>query len=333
MDRDVWTLLEVENKKIKSTSVALIDEGRILSDQLGGELNAIMFGQRVEGIEQMPETYGIKNIFVFCEESLEVYNPNAYARLLTDVVSQYKPYLFLAAASSLGSDLMPRVATKLKAPLVTNCVEIRVNENMEFIKPVQNGRLCATVICKTKATKIATINPNVLTVSEKMNPEHFANLVEIEAGTEENLDPIHVIGILKADHRTIDISEAEIIVAVGRGIGAKENFGMIQTFADRIQAAIGGTRPVIDAGILPFERQVGQTGKVVSPKLIIMCGISGAMEFMKGIENARTTIAINIDRQAPVFRSVDLGIIGDLNLLIPQMIARIDEGRNQSSKK
>ena len=135
---------------------------------------------------------------------------------------------------------------------------------------------------------------------------------------------------MKADHRTIDIGEAEVIVAVGRGIGQKETLKIIEAFADRIEAAIGGTRPVIDAGFLPYERQIGQTGKMVSPKLVVMCGISGAMEFMKGIEGAGTKIAINLDRQAPIFKSVDFGIVDDLKALIPSIVSHIDRRANQT---
>lgn len=332
-NRDVWVLLEAEDRKIKATSIALMDEGKRLSIQLGGKLHAVMFGQKTEGIEQIAGAHGADPLYILYQEAQNHYGPHIYQRSLVEILLKNKPFLFLAAASSFGSNLMPRVAAQLHAPLVTNCVEIRVQENIEFIKPVQNGRLHATVICKTDQTKMATVSPTILTTPEEKKEPKTAEVLEIKMNGGEDSDPIHIEGFLKADHQTIDINEADVIVAVGRGIGVKETFKMIEAFADRMQAAIGGTRPVIDAGILPYERQIGQTGKMVSPKLVVMCGISGAMEFMKGIEGAGTKIAINLDRQAPVFRSVDLGIVGDLNTLIPSIVAHIDRKADQTKRE
>jgi electron transfer flavoprotein alpha subunit len=219
-----------------------------------------------------------------------------------------KPLLFLAAASSFGSHVMPGLQPTPCA-FVTNCVEIKVQEHIEFVKPVQNGRLHATVTCRTNQTMMATVNPKVLTTPEEKKGTMVAEVVEIKSNEEEDADPIQVEGFLKADHRTIDINEADVIVAVGRGMGAKENFKMMQEFADRIQAAIGGTRPVIDAGILPYERQIGQTGKLVSPKLVVMCGISGAMEFMKGVESAGTKVAITDRRHLCLNHDLGMWVI------------------------
>ena len=303
-----------------------MDEGRRLSSQLGGELHAIMFGQQIKGVDQWVGEHGVHRLSLVHGEALKDYVPDLYERFLIEILLKSQPYLFLAAATSLGSDLMPRVAAKLKSPLVTNCVEILVKEDVEFIKPVQNGRLHATVVCKGTGIRMATLHPKVLTVSEAKKETAVAQVEEIKAVIEEEA-PIRVTGFLKADHRTIDIGEAEVIVAVGRGMGPAENFERVEKFSDELQAAIGGTRPVIDAGILPFERQIGQTGKMVSPKLILLCGISGAMEFTKGIENAGTKVAINIDRQAPVFKSVDFGMIADLNTLIPKVLGRVEERR------
>jgi electron transfer flavoprotein alpha subunit len=171
---------------------------------------------------------------------------------------------------------------------------------------------------------MVTVDPNSLTIAKEEREPKIAEVTERRPAPEADRLSIRVTGFLRADHRTIDISEAEIILAIGRGMGSRENFPMIQEFADRIGGAIGGTRPAVDAGILPFERQIGQTGKAVAPKLIVMCGISGAMEFTKGIEDARTKVAINIDRQSRVFKSIDLGIVGDLNRIIPQIIEHID---------
>ena len=165
-NRDVWVLLEAEDKKIKGTSIALIDEGKRLSIQLGGKLHAMMFGQKGEGIEQIVGAHGADQLHVLYQETPSQYWSNICEKSLIEHLPKNKAFLFLAVASSFGSNLMPRVAAQLKAPLVTNCLEIKVQENIEFIKPVQNGRLHATVICRTGQTQMATVNPSVLTTPE-----------------------------------------------------------------------------------------------------------------------------------------------------------------------
>ena len=157
-----------------------------------------------------------------------------------------------------------------------------------------------------------------------------AELSELKKLPAEKASPVKVTGFLKADHRTIDITEAEIIVAIGRGLGSKENLRAIESFADQIGAAIGGTRPMVDEGILPYERQIGQTGKRVSPKLIFLFGISGATEFVQGVANAGTSVAINIDSQSPILKSVDLGIVGDLNVLTPKIVQHLSKAMKRA---
>lgn len=324
INRDIWVLLEAEDNKITTPSLALLDEGRRLSREMGSELQAVMFGPKLDEIDKLASSRGVSQLYLFCNRVVHQYSPELYSRLLAQLLSQRKPYLFLAPATSVGSDLMPRVAGMLKAPLVMNCVEVRVQENMgvNLIKPVQNGRLHATVAYNNENVIIhmATLTPDVLTDSREAEESNISKIAEIDTGMEEDDSLVCVTGFLKADHRIIDIGEAEIIVAVGRGIETKENLQMIQELADRIGAAIGGTRPLVDAGILPFERQIGQTGRSISPKLAIICAISGAIEFSKGIERATTKIAINKDREAPIFRKVDLGIVADVDDLVPKII-------------
>ncbi len=331
-NNDIWVLLETEDKRLGSYCTGLIHQGKILSDKRGGELYAVLIGPHMDGITSLLGTQGVKHLFHCRDDALADYIPETYGYLVTDLLLKYKPYLLLSAATSLGSDLMPRVAAKLKAPLVTNCIEIRADGNTEFIKPVQNGRLHATVVCRTDGTRMVTMSPEVLMVAEEVNLPQTAQVTEITASVAEVPTRIRFRAFLKADHKTIDIKEAEFVIAIGKGIGKKENVPIYERFADQIAAAIGGSRPIVDVGILPFERQVGQTGKEISPKLVVLCGISGSVYFTKGIEGARTKIAINTDRNASVFRDVDLGIVADVNMLIPKFIDYINRKTKKISK-
>lgn len=324
MNKDVWVLLEVAHNKLESYSIALAHEGKRLSDDLGGKLCAVMIGPRIERMERIVGEHGVTHLFYACVERLTHYDPEIFERLLSELLLKHKPCLFMSAATSLGSDLMPRLAAKMRSPLVTNCIEIKAQQEIEFVRPVQNGRLHATVVCKANATKMATVSPEVLILAEEISLPQVAEVTQFTSEIGETPPRVRVTGFLKADPRTIDINEAEFVVAIGKGIGPKDNLSIYQEFADRIGAAIGVTRPVVDDGILPFDRQIGQTGKDISPKLLVMCGISGAIEFTKGVEWARTKIAINTDRKAPIFKTVDLGILGDVNTVVPKLIEFIN---------
>jgi electron transfer flavoprotein alpha subunit len=215
---------------------------------------------------------------------------------------------------------------------VTNCLEVKASDDLTFIKPIQNGRLHSTLTCWVEGTRMATVNPDAFVETQNKPFEKVCQTheFEIDPGAYSDALSIRVTGFQKADHRTIDIGEAETILAVGKGLGPIENFDKVKEFADQIGAAIGGTRPMVDAKILPYERQIGQTGKRVAPKLIFLCGISGAIEFVTGIEKAGTKLAINNDRDAPIFRSIDLGIVGDLNAVLPRIIDHLNRAKPNS---
>jgi electron transfer flavoprotein alpha subunit len=190
---NVWVLLEAEDKKIRSSSLALIDEGKRLSDQLGGELCGIMLSPGFDRVDEAVGIHGADKLYLFHEGTAKYHNPNKYRGLLTKVLLKHKPYLFLAAATLFGSDLMPRVAAKLKAPLITNCVEIKIKGNVEFIKPVQKKRLHATIICKTDGIQMATIDPRVLKLSEEKRRLKTAKITEIVEEISDEQSPIRMV--------------------------------------------------------------------------------------------------------------------------------------------
>jgi electron transfer flavoprotein alpha subunit len=328
VNKDIWVLLEAEDGKLSPPSVALMEEGASLARECGGRLHGVYLGPAVEGLGREVGARGAIELHVCLDEALRQYDPFMYEHLLLGLLKARAPRLLLALSSSLGSDLLPRLAFKLGAPLVTNCADIDVAQDGEllFVRPVHNGRLFATVRATGEGPGMAIFLPQRLAIAgDVAAPEAEATITPIDRVPIRNVPPLKVTGFVKADHRTIDITEAEIIVAVGRGVGSKENLAAVASFADRIGAAIGGTRPMVDAGILPYERQIGQTGKRVAPKLIFLFGISGATEFVQGIANAGTSVAINIDPQSPVFKAVDLGIVGDLNALTPRILRHIGE--------
>jgi electron transfer flavoprotein alpha subunit len=323
-NKNIWVLLEAEKNKLGSYCIGLIQQGKTLSETCGGNLHAVYIGPDIATLDQQVGVLGVKHLFRHCDETLSDYSPEVYEHLLTALLLKYEPYLLLSAATSLGSDLLPRVAAKNRFPLITNCIEIKVDGDPEFIKPVQNGRLRATILCATNGTRMATLSPDGLIADQEARFTQPAQVTEIKADLGKVPTRIRFKGFLKADHKSIDLREAEFVITIGKGIGEKENFPTYERFSDKIGAAIGGSRPVVDAGILPFERQVGQTGKEISPKLVILCGISGSVYFTKGIEGAGKKIAVNTDSKAAILKDADLGIVADVNSLVPEFIEYIN---------
>ena len=327
-EKEIWVILEAEGKKINRHSIALLKEGDRIARAVSGKLHALFVGPPIENLVQEAGSHGVSHFHACIDERLGVYHPLGYEQAMLTLLDNRCPYLLLALTSSIGSDVMPRLSYNLGAPLVTNCLDIDAGSQGEFrfIKPVQKKRLNARIRCKDEAGKMATVLPESLVISDKpgsykLTPEMTQAAMVLEDGPW----PMTPIDFQRADHRTIDIAEADVIVALGRGLGSKENFEMVTLFADRIGAAVAGTRPVVDMGILPHERQIGQTGKRVSPKIIFLFGISGAPEFAKGIEGAGTTVAINIDRHAPVFKMADVGIVGDVAEVTPKILKHIGD--------
>lgn len=324
MKKDIWVLLEVKNDKLKSVCLGLIEEGRRLADEMGGSLSALVWGEAQEGLSALTGQYGADYLMQVKHPALSREHPQVYDRLLTKLVIDQKPHLVIAAATPFGAEVLAKVSAQVKCPLVTNCIEIDLTNGLEMTKPIQNGRLHATLICRSADTTMVTLLPEALDTGQFSFPTKTAETVTVEPLLDNDEFSVCVKGFVKADHRTIDIAHADTIIAIGRGISTQEEMAPIQVFADRIGAAIGGTRPMVDNSFLPYDRQIGQTGKCVAPKLIILCGISGAKEFMKGIERAGTKLVINNDPDAPVFKSADVAILGNVNSFIAKASERLN---------
>lgn len=325
---DVWVVLEADGRKISPHAIALMNEGRNLARADGCRLNVVYIGGPVEDLDAQAAGYGASRFLTCAHADLARYHPTRYANALLAMLGAHHPRLLLMLASSTGGDLAPRIALRLGAACVTNCVDVEVSPGSEpvFLKPVQRGRLHARIRGVDAAGTVVTMLPRSLVLADAPpEPGSAPERIAVDAPGLDAADPIQPVGFEKADPRTIDISEAETIVAFGRGIGDVANVPLVEAFAERVNGALAGTRPTVDMGILPHARQIGQTGKRVSPKLLFLLGISGATEFVMGIEHAGTSVAINIDRQSPIFKSADLAIVGDLMEIAPKILDHLGE--------
>jgi electron transfer flavoprotein alpha subunit len=317
-------MAEQNEGMIEEISFSLLSEGKRLKAQWSAPclLSAIVIGHGIRALETELGQYGADKVYYFEDRQLERYQPELYTDLIAGLVKEKEPDFFVLGATPLGSDLAPRIAARLRVGLVTHCVNIKVNgDQLEAIRPVSDQYLYQKVRFLNPGLKMVTFSPSVI-VEENPDSHKRADVIRILPKIDQGQVRTRFVEFIKGDPKTIGLEEADVIVCGGRGVG-KEAFDMIYQLANALNGSVGGTRPIIDWGGLPYERQIGQTGVEVFPTVLITCGISGANEFIVGIEGSKLVIAINWDRRARIFKFADLGIIGDLHKIIPLIIDQV----------
>ena len=328
MTQEIFIMVEQKGGTIEEPSFSLLSEGKRLSEKLGNSplLSAIVMGHGMKGLESELGSYGADRVYYFANSLLEQYQPDRYTGLITNLAKEMNPGFFLLGETSLGRDLAPRIAARLRAGLVTNCVDIIIDRNqLTVVKPVSDQFLYQKLVFRNPGLKMLTFSPNAMTRGDP-DINRKAEVIRILPKMDQERGSVRFKELIKADPKTIGLEEADIIICGGRGVG-KEAFEMIYRLAEALNGSIGGTRPVIDWGILPYERQIGQTGIEVLPSFLMTLGISGANEFTVGTEGSKLVIAINTDRKARIFKFADLGIIGDLHKIIPLIIDQLKRNK------
>ncbi|MCL5959171.1 MAG: electron transfer flavoprotein subunit alpha/FixB family protein, partial [Chloroflexi bacterium] len=302
----IWVLAEQRNGELQEVSLELVGEARKLADELKEELWAVLLGSSVENLTPPLAHYGADKVLVAEHPLLENYTTEAFTSALTGLITQYQPSTVIIGATSVGRDLAPRVATRLKTGLVTECTILKAGEKGALLmtKPTHGGKVYTTFTCNSARPQMATVRPGVLGLG-KANTSRKAAIVRAEVGEDLGEIRTKVTGFGKADPKTVDLTEAEIIVAGGRGVGSLEKYRLIEELAELLGGSVGGSRVARDAGWVPFERQIGQTGRTVAPNLILTAGISGATQFANGMKDSKAIIVINKDRNAPIFKIAD----------------------------
>jgi electron transfer flavoprotein alpha subunit len=326
MENEVWVYVEHSKGEVSEPSLKCICEGRRLAKNWGKELACVIITPVHEDFAATLNGYGVDKVYLVQEKSLEKYSPDTYSSALAVLARMYLPALILFAVTSNGSDLAPRVAAKLKTGLIANCIDFEIDGDgkLSARKPFYNGKVHATVTWN-KSPFIATVDTSSLTIEKAKEPKNTKVIaVELKETFE---DKTKVIDYIKADPRKVGVNEAEIVIAVGRGLGEARFLKIIQELADVLGATIGGTRPAVDEGWIPEERKIGSSGKEISPILHIACGISGASHYMAGVRNSKFTIVINKDSGAPIFKIADLGVVGNLHEVVPALTKKLRESK------
>ena len=324
MHRDVWIIVEHKNNHVETVTLEILGEGRELANKLNGKMCVCLIGYQVDECIDSLVKYGVEKVYLTDNELLGKYSMDAYAFSLEKLIKKYHPSLIMFGATPLGSELAPRIAARLKLPCITEVGRITINgDNLKITKSGYSDKIYMNFDYFLQQTIVMTILPGEMDIEETNESKEMAVIRE-DIHIEPDIIRTRNVRFIKGDPKEIGLDQAEIIVAVGRGVGSR-GLSIVQEFADVLGASIGGTRLIVDEGIIPTERQIGITGKSIAPKFLIAIGISGAREFTAGIEKATLTVAINTDAEARIFRSADLGLVGDYNDIIPLLIKELRE--------
>ena len=312
----ILAFAEQREGKFKKSAYEVTQAARRFADQLGAEVVTLVVGDQVGTIAPELGAYGAKRVLTVQDTRLHYYSTTAYAKIVAEVAKREQALILFLPASQMGKDLAPRVAAKLDAGIAADCTALELqNEEIVGTRPVYAGKAFINVRV-TSPTKIFTLRPNVFTASPSNGASAAVENVSVDL---QDADfAAKVTGVTIAEGRP-DVTEASIIVSGGRGMKGPEHFHLVEQLADVLGAAVGASRAVVDAGWRPHDEQVGQTGKTVSPTLYIACGISGAVQHLAGMSSSKYIVAINKDKDAPIFQVADYGVVGDVFEVLPAL--------------
>ncbi len=330
--KSVFVYCEVENKKVAEISQELLSAGKRLSRKLGCNLEAMLFGNDLKDIKDQIAPYGVDRLFIADDVRLEPFRTLPHAALATDILKKENPQIVLLGATSVGRDLAPRIASVLNCGLTADCTILDIGdhfvkkEKKEYkdllyaIRPAFGGSIMANIINWDQHPQMATVREGVMK-KEIFDADYLTEVVQVNVDEIVNEEDF-VVKIIDRhiEESGVNLKEASIIVAGGYGVGSKENFQLLIDLANLLGGELGGSRAAVDAGFIDHERQIGQTGTTVRPKLYIAAGISGAIQHTAGMQESSLIISINNDPEAPMNKIADYVIEGDLAVVIPKMI-------------
>ncbi len=330
--RDVWVFVEQTEGEPAVVSWQLLGEGAKLAEALGVNLCAVVIGSDVAHLASESFAYGARKVYLMDAPVYKNYRTDAYLDAVCDLIGKYKPEVILMGATGLGRDLAGAVATRLQTGLTADCTGLSINDHRELMqtRPAFGGNIMATILCEARRPQMATVRPHVMKLPPRV-ADRTGEIIRESMVVNEDDFPTKVLQIIRDANSTdaVDVAGAHVIVSGGRGMMNKENFALLQELADELGGVVGSSRSAVDAGWMPHSRQVGQTGKTVRPKIYIACGISGAIQHLVGMQDSDTIIAINRDKEAPIFEVATYGIVGDLFKIVPAITQRIRELKKQ----
>lgn len=307
--------VEVREDKIKKASFETLSKVRELATIKSEKLVGLIIGENVKSYQEEVKKYGVDLLVIVEHSSLKNIKNSVYSKIIADIAVEKNIEGIFFAGTSLGKDLAPLVAGFLDAVYISDCVEVEIEEKKEiFTKPIFSNKAFKKLKRESDEKFVATLRPNIFKIKEELRE---MVVEESQLKDYSSIKSAEVETIERGAEELLDVAEADIIVSGGRGMRGPENFEMLKELAKLLNGAMGASRAAVDAGWVPHSHQVGQTGKVVSPSLYIACGISGAIQHLAGMSTSKVIVAINKDKEAPIFNYATYGIVGDLFEIIP----------------
>ncbi len=320
--------VQQDDGKVAEVSIELLSKARDLADQLKVKVSGVLIGNKIEEEARKLTQYGVDEIFIVEDERLANYTPIPYTKIMVEVIKKAKPQIALYGATTTGRDLGPRIASNLKVGLTADCTDLQIgdysNKGTDFsdilyqIRPAFGGNIVATIVSPEKKPQMATVREGVMKIGTP-DSAYKGKVTVFDIKLSDSDFPSVVIKKIQ-EEKLVDLKGAQVIVSGGIGVGSKENFDLIIKLAHVLGGEVGASRAAVDAGFVPKDHQVGQTGTTVRPKLYIACGISGSIQHRAGMDESARIIAINTDHEAPIFHIAHYGIVGDLKDVIPRFI-------------
>lgn len=336
MSKGIFVVMEQRYGKVQNVGLELVGEATRLKEDLKDDVVAVLLGHDIKGEVDKIFHYGADKVVLVDDPMLKDYVTEPYTKAVCEVIKAFDPEIMLFGASSIGRDVAPRVASRVKTGLVADTTGLRMAKTQEELdkeaamgnetperallmtRPAFGGNIMATLMCPRTKPQMATVRPGVMKMIAK-DETRKGELVEFKVDFTAADMNVEIVEAVKSDKKSVDLTEAKLIVSGGRGVGSAEGFDVIRDMADALGAEVGSSRACVDAGWIEKDRQVGQTGKTVRPDLYMACGISGAIQHVAGMENSELIIAINKNESAPIFEVADLGIVGDLKQILPKL--------------
>jgi electron transfer flavoprotein alpha subunit len=329
----IWVFAEARHGVVAPVAFELLGIGRKLADQRGTALTAVLLGADVESKAAELIAAGADKVLLADDPALAQYREDVYGKVLEHLITEHKPEVLLAGATAIGRSVIPRVATVLGAGLTADCTDLAIRPEDGVLlqtRPAFGGNIMATIECPRSRPQMATVRPNVMAPAAT-DSSRSGEVIEVELSQEILSSQVEVLETVLCEEEQGNIRESEVLVSGGRGMENEKGFALLRELAGELNGTVSASRAAVDAGWIGYPCQVGQTGKTVSPKLYIACGISGAVQHTVGMQSAETIVAINRDEKAPIFDLATYGLVGDLFEILPLLTQKIKERRGHVS--
>ncbi|QUH30643.1 electron transfer flavoprotein subunit alpha/FixB family protein [Vallitalea guaymasensis] len=323
--KGVVVFVEQREGMISKVSLELLGKGRELADNLGEKMTAVLIGYDMMDKTKELIYYGADKVIYADDKIFEVYMTEPYTKAMSTIINDRKPEIVLFGATAIGRDLAPRISARIHTGLTADCTSLEIDEennNLLMTRPAFGGNILATIICPNYRPQMSTVRPGVMQKLEK-DTSRAGEVEQYKIDINESDMTYKILEVVKEEKEKINIEDANVLVSGGRGIGKADNFTILKELAKELKGQVSASRAVVDAGWINKDHQVGQTGKTVRPGLYFACGISGAIQHLAGMEESDFIIAINKDSEAPIFEVADLGIVGDVHKVIPELINQL----------